>query len=434
VPGRTYQRALEALRGFSSPTALVLRDGVLQRLVTATGAHSELGRIGTELRNITPPPERLQRETGILARRLAVLGIGVSLLLILLLGLRSGDWLQALLAGVAPSMSVLPEKYPVILTVFPALEGWRLARSEVLTRRLAGLAEGNLLRGSVIATLGDDDPASRLDGVTVCARIVPQQKLRIVQALQRSGAVVAVTGDSVNDAPALRAADGGVAMGKRGTDVAREAAQVTLLDDRFASPVQAIGTGRLIFSNMRKSMTYVMAMHVPIARMALLPALFGWPVSLYPLHIVFLELVIDPGCSLAFENEPAEPDLMQRPLRSRSEPLFGAPGWPGHCCGVHGRWRCWRRPMDGRWDGFRRHRRARSPFQPWCYATSRCYDRIARERRCGRAAQRQPGVLDHCRRALGLLCWHCTLPRYRRCFGLSRHRPRGWRARRRWPC
>lgn len=114
-------------------------------------------------------------------------------------------------------------------------------------------------------------------------------------------------------------------MGRRGTDVAREAAERTLLDDRFASLVQALRAGRRIFSNMRKSMRYVAAIHIPIAVLALLPPLAGWPILLYPLHIVFLELVIDPACTLAFENEPDEPDLMRRVPRPHDEPLMGAP-------------------------------------------------------------------------------------------------------------
>jgi Ca2+-transporting ATPase len=522
-------------------TLVVQGDGLAE--VCATGVRSELGRIGAALGHITPPPSRLQRETATLARRMAVLGMTVSLLLVLLLGLRGGDWLQALLAGVALSMSVLPEEFPVILTVFPALGAWRLARQQVLTRRLAaieilgstsvlcvdktgtltenrmalrllwrdgaihdlahggplppalrelletavrasrpqspdpmeqalhqaasaqpaadntgpqlrlereygltsnrpalvriwsdeqgalaaakgapetilgycgandtgqaalqaavmaqgglrvlavaeargvappwpddpgalpyrllglvaladplrpdipeavaecrragvrvlmitgdhpetaraiarqaGLAEGDTVTGPEIARLTADQLAARLEGVSACARIVPSQKLEIVRALQKDGAVVAMTGDGVNDAPALRAANVGVAMGRRGTDVAREAAELILQDDRFASLVQALRTGRRIFSNMHKSMSYVAAIHVPIALLALLPPLLGWPVLLFPMHIVFLELVIDPACSLAFENEPEEPDLMRRPPRPHDEPLLG---------------------------------------------------------------------------------------------------------------
>jgi Ca2+-transporting ATPase len=524
-------------------TLVVQGDGLAR--VRATGVHSELGRIGAALGQIEPPTGQLQHDIRTLTRRIAVLGLGASVLLVLLLGLRGGDWLQALLSGVALSMSVLPAEYPVILTVFPALGAWRLARHQVLTRRLAaievlgstsvlcvdktgtltdnrmalrllwrdgsrhdlagggalpaplagllaaalraarphspdpieqalqaagaafgvrppgpalrlareygltasrpalvriwsdagdacaaakgapetivgfcggpaspaheaalreaaamaraglrvlavaearglappwpddpaalplrlcglvaladplrpdvpdaitqcrqagvrvlmvsgdhpetaraiarqaGLDEGGLVTGPEIASLDADRLAARLDGVSVCARIVPTQKLDIVRALQKRGAVVAMTGDGVNDAPALRAADVGVAMGQRGTDVAREAAGLTLLDDRFASLVQALRSGRRIFGNMHKSMRYVAAVHVPITVLALLPPLLGWPALLFPMQIVFLELVIDPACSVAFENEPEDPDLMRRPPRQPGTPVLG---------------------------------------------------------------------------------------------------------------
>ena len=524
--------------------------------VTATGAHSEIGRIGAALATVQAERSPLQKQTASLVRNLALLALALSLALVLVHGLTQGDWLQALLAGIALAMAMLPEEYPVVLTVFPALGARRLSREGVLTRRInaietlgattvlcsdktgtltenrmtvthlaaggpaldqrlalsslaggplpeafhalvevailasvvdpfdpmekafhqlgqrfladtehlhhdwqlvqtyalspalramshvwaaagdgtqtvaakgapeavvdlchlgpaqrahiasavdamaaqglrvlavargvfagqqwpanehdfdfafvgllgladpvrpevpaavaecraagirvlmitgdypataqaiahqAGLAEpdGAVLTGDEISTLSDAALRTHLATVSVCARIAPEQKLRIVQALKARGDIVAMTGDGVNDAPALRAAHVGVAMGGRGTDVAREAAELVLIDDNFASIVAAVRLGRRIFDNLRKAMSYILAVHVPIAGMALLPVLFGWPALLYPMHIALLELIIDPACSIAFENEPAEPDVMQRPPRNASAPLFG---------------------------------------------------------------------------------------------------------------
>ena len=189
--------------------------------------------------------------------------------------------------------------------------------------RQAGLPAGEPVTGAELERLSDQALDDRLRQAAVFARVVPEQKLRLVQALRGAGEVVAMTGDGVNDAPALKAAHLGVAMGGRGTDVAREAAALVLTDDAFGSIVAAIRLGRRIYDNLRRAMAYVLAVHVPVAGVALLPVLLGWPLVLFPLHIVFLELVIDPACSIAFEAEPGDAALMRRPPRRAGAPLFG---------------------------------------------------------------------------------------------------------------
>jgi Ca2+-transporting ATPase len=534
---------------------LVVQGHGLAR-VTATGPRSEIGKIGLALDSVTSERSPLQKQTAALVRNLAMLAFVLSVALVLVQGLMTGNWLASLLAGIALAMSMLPEEYPMVLTIFPALGARRLSQEGVLTRRInaietlgatsvlctdktgtltenrmsvaklvaggvaldaqftiepstgdqlpeafhalveysilasvvdpfdpmeqafhrlgaqflaqtehlhhdwqlaqtyalspelramshvwtapaggshvvaakgapeavvdlchldaasqahiaaavdalaanglrvlavaqgrfdgenwpavehdftfefvgllglsdplrpqvpaaiaqcqqagirvimitgdypttaraiarqAGLPQGDdeLLTGDEMAALSDEALRERIAKVSVCARIAPEQKLRIVQALKARGDIVAMTGDGVNDAPALRAAHVGIAMGGRGTDVAREAAALVLLNDDFASIAKAIRLGRRIFDNLHKSMSYILAVHVPIAGMALLPALLGWPPLLFPMHIAFLELIIDPACSVAFENEPPEPDVMQRPPRDVNAPLFG---------------------------------------------------------------------------------------------------------------
>ena len=164
--------------------------------------------------------------------------------------------------------------------------------------------------------------AERIRTVNIFARTVPEQKLRLVQALRENGEVTAMTGDGVNDAPALKAAHIGVAMGGRGTDVAREASSLVLLDDAFESIVAAVRMGRRIYDNLRKAMIYIISIHIPIAGLALVAVVLKWPLILLPVHIVFLELIIDPICSVVFEAEAGRRSLMTRPPRPVGERLF----------------------------------------------------------------------------------------------------------------
>jgi Ca2+-transporting ATPase len=179
------------------------------------------------------------------------------------------------------------------------------------------------LAGSEIAAMTADELRLSLETVRVFARIRPEQKLALVEGFRNLGHVVAMTGDGVNDAPALKAADAGIAMGGRGSDVAREAADIVLLDDRFASIVGGVRLGRRIFANLRKALIYICAIHVPVAGLALLPILMGLPPILFPAHVMMLEMVIDPVCALVFEGEPDARDAMLRPPRRSDEPLFG---------------------------------------------------------------------------------------------------------------
>jgi Ca2+-transporting ATPase len=189
----------------------------------------------------------------------------------------------------------------------------------------AGLGEARILSGEDLDRMSDEQLQQGIEQYNVFARIVPEQKLRIVQAYKANGEVVAMTGDGVNDAPALKAAHIGVAMGKRGTDVAREASSLVLLEDDFGSIVHAVRLGRRIYDNLQKAMAYILAIHIPIAGLSLLPLLLGLPQLFWPVHIVFLELIIDPTCSIVFEAEREEADIMRRRPRSPQAPLFG--GW-----------------------------------------------------------------------------------------------------------
>lgn len=181
------------------------------------------------------------------------------------------------------------------------------------------------ITGRELADMSDAELREKIRCTDVFARVVPEQKLKIVDALKRNGEVVAMTGDGVNDAPALKSADIGIAMGAKGTDVAREASELVLLDDNFGSIVEAVRMGRRIFDNLQKALGYIFAIHVPIAGLSLIPVFFAdMPLILWPVHVVFMELIIDPACSVIFEAEATERGVMSRPPRRVNETFFGA--------------------------------------------------------------------------------------------------------------
>ena len=532
-----------------SGTMVARGQGIAE--VKATGARSEIGRIGKALQSVKPGEMLLQKETGRLVRNFALIGLILCVLVIVTYGLTRADWIGGFLAGLTLAMAILPEEFPVILTVFLALGAWHLSQQRVLTRHMPAIetlgsatvlcvdktgtltmnqmsvselfAKGEwhdvhyqseeplpetfheIVEFSILASqrdpfdpmekafkqfgdyclahtehLHDDwtlvheypisekllaisrvwkspagdefviaakgapevigdlchltpleteelsshvarmaDRGLRVLGVSkaffreeelpggqhdfqfqflglvgladpvrpevsasigecydasirvvmvtgdypgtarniarqaglepadevitgselekfdraelarhvkttnIFARVMPEQKLTLVEAFKANEEIVVMTGDGVNDAPALKSAHIGIAMGGRGTDVAREAASLVLLDDDFSSIVKAVKMGRRIFDNLKKAMAYVLAIHVPIAGLSLIPVLFKWPLILLPVHIVFLELIIDPACSVVFEAEPEEKDIMRRPPRASNEPLLG---------------------------------------------------------------------------------------------------------------
>ncbi|HEY9649667.1 MAG TPA: HAD-IC family P-type ATPase, partial [Coleofasciculaceae cyanobacterium] len=191
-----------------------------------------------------------------------------------------------------------------------------------IARQIGLTPTDKVITGRELEQMSDLELRDRIQTVNIFARVVPEQKLLIVNALKQCGEIVAMTGDGVNDAPALKSAHIGIAMGERGTDVARESADLVLLEDDFSSIVESVKLGRRIFDNLKKGMAYTLAVHVPIAGMSLIPVIFGWPLVLLPIHIAFLHLIIDPACTVVFEAEPVESNVMRRPPRDPKEPLF----------------------------------------------------------------------------------------------------------------
>lgn len=194
--------------------------------------------------------------------------------------------------------------------------------AQSIARQIGLKPMDEVITGAELDEMEDAELEKRIQATNIFARVMPEHKLRLVNALKANGEIVAMTGDGVNDAPALKSAHIGIAMGGRGTDVAREASSLVLLDDDFSSIVKANRLGRRIFDNLRKAMSYIFAIHIPIIGMSLIPVLLKWPLALLPVHIVFLELIIDPACSLVFEAEPEETNVMNHPPRNPKEPVF----------------------------------------------------------------------------------------------------------------
>ncbi|OFV70545.1 cation-translocating P-type ATPase [Acetobacterium wieringae] len=185
----------------------------------------------------------------------------------------------------------------------------------------------HIITGDMLNQMTDAQLCEKVKDVSIFSRVIPEHKMRIVKAFKANGEIVAMTGDGVNDAPALKYADIGIAMGKRGSEVSREAADLILMDDNFSTIVDTVADGRRIFDNIRKAVGYVFTIHIPIAFAALLAPLMGIaPASLLllPLHVVLLELIIDPTCSIVLERQPAETDIMERPPRNPKEKLLNA--------------------------------------------------------------------------------------------------------------
>lgn len=194
-----------------------------------------------------------------------------------------------------------------------------------IARQIGMPNSDKIITGDQLNQMTDEQLKERVKDVSIFSRVIPEHKMRIVKAFKDNGEIVAMTGDGVNDAPALKYADIGIAMGKRGSEVSREAADLILLDDNFSTIVHTVRDGRRIFDNIRKSIGYVFTIHIPIALASLLAPMLGIApgfLMLLPLHVVLLELVIDPTCSVVLERQPAEHDVMERPPRNTKDRLL----------------------------------------------------------------------------------------------------------------
>lgn len=307
-------------------TRVWVSPGGAQRIVATKGAPeaiAQLCRLGEDAR-----AELTARVAGMVQDGLRVLGVATTRAYASALPERPEDFAFVFVGLIGLADPVRPEVPAAVQECYGAgvrvvmITGDYPGTAQAIARQIGLRDPDRCITGLMLDALDDASLREKVGTTNIFARVVPEQKLRLVEAFKARGEIVAMTGDGVNDAPALKAAHIGIAMGGRGTDVAREAAGLVLLDDDFSSIVRAVRMGRRIFDNLRKAMSYVLAIHVPIAGMALLPVLFGWPLVLMPVQIVFLELIIDPASSIVFEAEPEEADVMRRPPRDPRVPLF----------------------------------------------------------------------------------------------------------------
>ena len=199
------------------------------------------------------------------------------------------------------------------------------ATASAIAKKIGIPGSDHIITGDMLEKMSDEELRVAVKNVSIFSRVIPEHKMRIVKAFKENGEIVAMTGDGVNDAPALKYADIGIAMGKRGSEVSREAADLILMDDNFTTIVETVRDGRRIYDNIRKAVGYVFTIHIPIACSSLLAPFLGIAPSallLLPLHVVLLEILIDPTCSIVLERQPAEENVMDRAPRNPNEKLL----------------------------------------------------------------------------------------------------------------
>jgi Ca2+-transporting ATPase len=204
------------------------------------------------------------------------------------------------------------------------ITGDNTATTTTIAKQIRFRGADEPLTGDELIRMTDAEISDRVMRTNIFTRMFPEAKLKILNALKAHGQVVAMTGDGVNDGPALKAAHIGIAMGRKGTEIAKEVSSLILTDDNLARLVDAIAMGRKIYSNLKKAIQYIISIHIPIILIVFLPLVLGWvyPAIFSPVHVIFLELIMGPTCSIIYENEPAERNIMLQKPRPVTEAFF----------------------------------------------------------------------------------------------------------------